>query len=263
MLRFLQQSLSTIFHFITASYFQETPNLSLASRKMKNIVILGGSYAGISTAHRILKHAGKTAPFKITLVSPNTHFYWSMAAARGLVPGQISDEQLFRPIAEGFEQYPVRIFSLPLFLSLHLSTLTDSKFVQVNQFNFVLGSAESVNVETKHVRISGSTGTSTLDYDFLIIATGSRAKGDTPFKGVGSTEDTKAARHGFHARVEKAKTIVVAGGGVTGCETAGELAYEYGREKEITFVGLSLHAEISFTAATDPFYNHVKMQHID
>jgi NADH dehydrogenase FAD-containing subunit len=136
-------------------------------------------------------------------------------------------------------------------------------FVQVNQFNFVLGSAESVNVETKHVRISGSTGTSTLDYDFLIIATGSRAKGDTPFKGVGSTEDTKAARHGFHARVEKAKTIVVAGGGVTGCETAGELAYEYGREKEITFVGLSLHAEISFTAATDPFYNHVKMQHID
>jgi L-2-hydroxyglutarate oxidase LhgO len=36
----------------------------------------------------------------------------------------------------------------------------------------------------------------------------------------------------------KAKTIVVAGGGVTGCETAGELAYEYGRQKEIIFVGL-------------------------
>ncbi|PMD57853.1 FAD/NAD(P)-binding domain-containing protein [Hyaloscypha bicolor E] len=179
---------------------------------MKNIVILGGSYAGISTAHRLLKHVGKTAPFKITLVSPNTHFYWSMAAARGLVPGQISDEQLFRPIAEGFEQYPA------------------------NQFKFVLGSAESVNVEAKHVGISGSTGASTLDYDFLIIATGSRAKGDAPFKGVGSTEDTKAARNGFHVRVEKARTIVVAGGGVTGCETAGELAYEYGREKEIIFI---------------------------
>ena len=36
----------------------------------------------------------------------------------------------------------------------------------------------------------------------------------------------------------KAKTMIVAGGGVTGCETAGELAYEYGRQKEITFVGL-------------------------
>jgi hypothetical protein len=36
----------------------------------------------------------------------------------------------------------------------------------------------------------------------------------------------------------KAKTIVVAGGGVTGCETAGELAYEYGRQKEIIFVGI-------------------------
>lgn len=36
----------------------------------------------------------------------------------------------------------------------------------------------------------------------------------------------------------KAKTMVIAGGGVTGCETAGELAYEYRRQKEIIFVGL-------------------------
>jgi len=93
-----------------------------------------------------------------------------------------------------------------------------------------------LDVEAKKVAISSSTGTSTLEYDFLILATGSRAKGDAPFKGVGSTEDTKAVRHDFQARVKKAKTIVVAGGGVTGCETAGELAYEYGREKEIIFV---------------------------
>ncbi|KAE9365023.1 FAD/NAD(P)-binding domain-containing protein [Stipitochalara longipes BDJ] len=179
---------------------------------MKNIVILGGSYAGISTAHRILKHAGKTASFKITLVSPNTHFYWNMAAARGLVPGQISDDDLFRPIAEGFKQY------------------------SASHFEFILASAESVDVEAKKVSISGSTGTSTVDYDFLVLASGSRAEGDAPFKGVGSTEETKAARHDFQARVKKAKTIVVAGGGVTGCETTGELAYEYGHEKEIIFI---------------------------
>jgi NADH dehydrogenase FAD-containing subunit len=103
--------------------------------------------------------------------------------------------------------------------------------------------------------ISSSTDKQTLDYDFLILATGSRAKGDAPFKGVGSTEDTKAARHDFQARVKKAKTIVVAGGGVTGCETAGELAYEYGRQKEIIFVSLSpLFWSSSRSLSVDPTF---------
>ena len=106
MLQLVQSTLSTIFHFLTASYFKQGPNPNLSPRAMNNIVILGGSFAGISTAHRVLKQAGKTAPFKITLVSPNTHFYWSMASTRGLVPGQISEEELFRPIADGFKQYP-------------------------------------------------------------------------------------------------------------------------------------------------------------
>jgi hypothetical protein len=118
MLHLFQQTLSTVFHFLTASYFQQIPDPSLASQNMKNIVILGGSFAGIGTAHRILKQAGKTAPFKIILVSPNTHFYWSMASARGLVPDQISDEQLFRPIIEGFKQYPVCTFSTFLLFCL-------------------------------------------------------------------------------------------------------------------------------------------------
>jgi NADH dehydrogenase FAD-containing subunit len=123
--------------------------------------------------------------------------------------------------------------------SILLSYIADLEVLQVTQFDFTLASAESVDVEAKKVTVSGPTGKQTLGYDFLVLATGSRAKGDAPFKGVGSTEDTKAARHDFQARVKKAKTIAVAGGGVTGCETAGELAYEYGRQKEIIFVRVS------------------------
>ena len=107
MLHLLQQTLSTVFHFLTANYFQQTASPSLDSRTMKKIVILGGSYAGISTAHRLLRQAGKTGNCKVIMVTPNTHLYWSLASARGLVPGQLSDEQLFRPIADGFKQYPV------------------------------------------------------------------------------------------------------------------------------------------------------------
>ncbi|MCJ1400479.1 hypothetical protein MMC11_003685 [Xylographa trunciseda] len=176
---------------------------------MKHIVILGGSYAGISTAHRILKQAAKIGPLKITLVSPNTHFYWSMASPRGVVPGQLADEKLFQPIAAGFSKYPAR------------------------QFEFILAKAESLDVEAKTVGISGGE---TLDYDYLILATGSHTKGDTPFKGLGTTEETRDALHNFQSEVTKSKTIVIAGAGVTGVEAAGELAFEYGREKDLILI---------------------------
>ncbi|KAK9350503.1 hypothetical protein V1523DRAFT_428982 [Lipomyces doorenjongii] len=154
---------------------------------MANIVILGGSFAGVSTAHRILKGAAKTgAPVKITLVSPNTHFYWNIAAPRAIIPGQLADEKYFQPIAAGFSQY------------------------KPSQFEFIVASAESVDFATK--------------------------KGNLPFKTLGTTEATKDALHDFQARVKKAKTIVVAGAGATGVETAGELGFEYGTQKEIILI---------------------------
>lgn len=176
---------------------------------MKNVVILGGSYAGVSTAHRILKQATNSTPFKITLVSPNTDFYWNMASPRGIIPGQIEDEKLFQPINAGFKQYPA------------------------GQFEFVLGYAESLDVDAKKVKVSNNI---TLDYDFLILGTGTNDKEGLPFKGLGSTEATKDALHDFQTKVAKAKTIVVCGAGVTGVEVAGELGFEYGQTKEIILV---------------------------
>ena len=129
-----------------------------------------------------------------------------------MVPGQLPDEKLFQSISAGFSQYSAR------------------------QFEFILATAYSLDVESKKVGIAAQSDTRTLDYDFLILATGSHTKENTPFKSLGSTEVTKNALHDFQARVKKAKTIVIAGAGVTGVEVAGELAFEYGRQKEIILV---------------------------
>lgn len=236
----IKQGVNHAFHLLTIGYFQQpaqhsiNPNSS-APLKMRNVVILGGSYAGVSIAHRILKQAAKNpagiAPFKITLVSPDTHFYWSMASPRGILPGQLADDQLFQPIAAGFKHYPG------------------------SQFEFILAHATSLDVDGKTVTISESDGLSNgigdavdqreLDYDYLILATGSRTRNDTPLKGLGSTDKTKAALHDFQKRIEKAKTIVVAGGGVTGVEVAGELGFQYGRQKEILLVSSPMVSEMS------------------
>ncbi|CRG89245.1 hypothetical protein PISL3812_06281 [Talaromyces islandicus] len=185
---------------------------------MKTIVILGASFAGVCTAHRILKQATKTGrSVKVVVVSPNSHFYWNVASPRALLPGQISDDQIFKSIAAGFKQYPA------------------------SQFEFVLGSAKGLDVAGRKVEIStdpSGNGIIGLDYDFLILATGSRTKTGSdgvqiPYKNMSSTEETKNALHQLQQAVKKSKTIVIAGGGPTGVETAGEIAFEYGSTKKV------------------------------
>ncbi|KAI7968652.1 hypothetical protein EIK77_002245 [Talaromyces pinophilus] len=192
---------------------------------MKTILILGGSFVGVGTAHRILKQASKTGPaVKIILVSPNTHLYWNIAAPRALLPGQFTDDEIFQSIPEGFKQY--------------------SK----DQFEHIVGFASSLDVANKKVEVSadaeGTKPVTTIRYDFLIIGTGSRSKEfdedvKAPVKGLGSTEATKDALHEFQELVEKSKTIVVAGAGPTGVEIAGELGYEYRKSKKIILVSVS------------------------
>ncbi|KAI0022874.1 hypothetical protein F4780DRAFT_769532 [Xylariomycetidae sp. FL0641] len=182
---------------------------------MKHIVIVGGSWAGVCTAHRILKQGAKTTtvPFKITLVSRDSHFYWSIASPRGLLPDEFSDDQLFRPIADGFAHYPA------------------------DRFEFLLATATGIDIDGKQLEISHTTGaTAKLDYDYLILGMGSRTKTDTPFKSRGSTEATKEAIHEYQERIQTAKSIVVVGAGPTGVEMAGELAFKYGQTKEVMLI---------------------------
>ncbi|OKL59608.1 hypothetical protein UA08_05213 [Talaromyces atroroseus] len=185
-------------------------------QETKTIVILGGSFSGVSIAHRILKQSAKTgSSVKIVLVSPNTHVYWSVATPRALIPGQFANDKLFQSITEGFKQYSSK------------------------HFEFVRGTAQSLDPAARKVGVSTSSGAQkTVEYDFLILATGSRNKDNdggaiVPFKGLESTEATKAALQNIQAVVDKSKTIVISGAGPTGVETAGELAYEYGAKKKI------------------------------
>lgn len=179
---------------------------------MKHILILGGSYAGLNAAHRILKQTPKTTLFKITLVSPNSHLYWNIASPRGNLPGQVPDEQLFAPIAAGFDPYPA------------------------GRVEVLLATATALDVEARCVVVAGEDGETTLGYDYLVVATGSRARAATPFKGNGSTEEMKKLLHTFQDAVGRAGTVVVGGAGITGMEVAGELGYQYEREKKVVLV---------------------------
>lgn len=206
--------LGETFHIFTANYFRQPQLPDLSSQKMKNIVIVGGGFAGVSTAHRFLKNVEKstTAPYKVTLVSRDSHFFWNIAAPRGIIPGQIDDEKLFQPIAQGFAKYGPE------------------------KFEFVLGAATDLDVGGKTLVVDVDGKATRIGYDYLVIGTGSRTKVAGPFKSDGSTEGTKQTIHDFQQRVKDAESIVVVGAGPTGVETAGELAFEYGKKKKIILI---------------------------
>ena len=181
----------------------------------KTVVILGAGWAGLPLAHKLLKHTLPKAKggLKVVLVSPNSHFYWNVAAVRGVIPGAIPDGQLFLPIAPGFAQYAA------------------------DNFEFLLGKAERLDLEKNVVEATLNDGTHrSLSYDQLVIATGSQIRSNLPFKPVGTHEETLTALHSLQDQIKRAKSIVVAGAGPTGVETAGELAAAYSGEKEITLV---------------------------
>jgi NADH dehydrogenase FAD-containing subunit len=181
----------------------------------KTVVILGGSYVAISTAHKLLKNTlPRINDLQVILVSPTTHLYWNVASPRAILPnGFKSDDEVFQPIAPSFAKYPEGSFTL------------------------VEGKAESVDPEGHTVVVSVSSGQQTYSYDQLVVATGASLASGLPFKQMGSYKDMLESLHALRKKIADAQSIALAGAGPTGVETAGELGYEYSTKgKKITLI---------------------------
>ncbi|KAI0393495.1 hypothetical protein F5Y17DRAFT_306768 [Xylariaceae sp. FL0594] len=180
----------------------------------KTVIVIGGAYAGVQVAHRLLKYTlPQVKDLKVILISKNSHFYWNLAAVRAIVPGVLKEEDYTRPIAPGFAKYP-----------------TDA-------FEFIVGTAEAVDTTNKTVQVAvGSEGGAErrLSYDYLVIASGTRNAGTdaVPWKNNGTHEEIASLLKETQQRVEAARHIVVAGAGPTGVEVAAELGFEYGNPKD-------------------------------
>lgn len=177
---------------------------NLPSDSSKKIVILGGSYAGISTAHYLLKHAISVLPspesYEVVLVSPSSKVLCRPACPRALISDEIlPQDKLFVNIPKQFEQYPE------------------------DNFSFIQGTATELAHTKKTVSLTLIAGTiETIHFYSLVIATGS----STPSPLLGLNRDDNFLRTSWESlrkALPDAKSIVIAGGGPSGIETAGEL----------------------------------------
>ncbi|KAF2097859.1 FAD/NAD(P)-binding domain-containing protein [Rhizodiscina lignyota] len=171
---------------------------------LKNIVILGGSYGGISTAHYLLKHAVPKLPdtelYRIIIVSAASQAMDRPACPRALISDEMfPQEKLFVSIPEQFKQYPK------------------------DSFRFVHGRATELDHINRTVSVSiADGGTEMIAFHALVIATG--ASTSSPLLGLNRDEEfLRTSWATFRKALPTAKSIVIAGGGPAGVETAGEL----------------------------------------
>ncbi|KAF1944222.1 FAD/NAD(P)-binding domain-containing protein [Clathrospora elynae] len=172
----------------------------------ETILILGGSFAGISAAHFAFKHVLPQLPkkegvtYNVTLVNPSKDLWWRLAAPRESVSKQLMpSDKTFYPIEPAFT------YAFPKF-----------KFVQ-GSATHVDPAGQTVSVETV------SEEQQLIPYAALVIATGFT----TPSPLFTQTTDRKALEKvhvAFQEGLKSAKTIVIGGGGPVGVETAGEVA---------------------------------------
>ncbi|OCK77753.1 FAD/NAD(P)-binding domain-containing protein [Lepidopterella palustris CBS 459.81] len=222
-----------------------------------NIAILGGNFGGVSVAHYLLRHvlpginsmSDGFCVYKITLISPSTHFFFKIGAPRALTSAEaVPLEKSFLPISEAFKDY------------------------NQSYYTFVQGEAIGIDEVTKRVIVKHENDTpdSDVKYDSLVIATGTTSK--SPLWTLhGNYTITKSAFEDLHARLPKAEKIFIVGGGASAVETAGEIAYRY-KGKDITIlsgstrllaglknVGVGVAAESQLTALGVKTVNDVRV----
>lgn len=170
----------------------------------KNLVVLGGSYGGVSTAHYLLKHVVPRLPnrasYQVILISTSSQAICRPACPRALISDDMfPQEKLFVRVPQQFAQYAK------------------------DSFRFIQGTAMKLDHDDRYVTASLKDGsTEKIAYHALIIATGTSTA--SPLLGLnGDSESLRATWRTFREALPNAKHIVIAGGCPTGVETAGEL----------------------------------------
>lgn len=158
----------------------------------------------MSIAHYVLKHAIPVLPekdsYQVVLISSSSQAMCRPACPRALISDDMfPQEKLFVSIPKQFSQY------------------------SEGSFRFIHGTATAVDHENRIVSVSSATGqTEALEFHALVVATGA----STPSPLLGLNRDEKFLRDAwteFRKGLATVKSIVIAGGGPAGIETAGEL----------------------------------------
>jgi NADH:ubiquinone reductase (H+-translocating) len=176
----------------------------MAKQSTTRIVILGAGYAGMAATLR-LAHKARRLPVEIMLVNGSSTFV----------------ERIRLHQVAASEQ--IRQRSIP-------------ELLKGTRVRFMQGWVSAMTPQAQQVTVRTEAGSETLGYDYLLYALGSRADKDSVAGvhehalAVGNPGDSDLLRQRLQqlaAAGPDAGQVVVVGGGLTGIETATEIAERY------------------------------------
>jgi pyruvate/2-oxoglutarate dehydrogenase complex dihydrolipoamide dehydrogenase (E3) component len=173
-------------------------------RDPKNIVIVGGSFAGVSLAQKLI-HSVPTG-YRVVLVERNSHFNYAFNFPRYAVFAHPGHEKLaFIPYDGIAKGAPAGVFEL------------------------VRGEVASISPRGVSTKDGGL-----IPYAYLVIATGTSSTAPAKLE---STDRDSAINElkAFQQNIQNAKKIAVVGGGAVGVELAADIKSWY-TEKDVTLV---------------------------
>lgn len=203
---------------------------------LKNVVILGASAAGAQVAHQLEKTLPST--HRIVLIEANNFAYWPIGALRASV----------KP---GFEN--------EIFASLENFFPKDSRHIILSGYKATIISAQSVKLDKQ---APAPFNSDEIQVDIGVIATGSTYA--YPMRPSSqSLEESVASLRQMQKEIEKAKNVVILGGGPVGVEEAGEIRAVY-PDKKITIIERGPRLVNGFREALHTsLYNQLKKKKIE
>lgn len=197
----------------------------------KQIIIIGSSYAGLSTVHHLLQHVLPVLPtpneYHIVLIGASKETSCRPACPRAMLSDDFFDQsKLFVDTAKQLARYPSE------------------------QYTFLHGRVESVDLKEGKVFVKKGDG-SADELEFYAVVVASGASTPSPLLGLnsGTAQHLKKTWQTFRETLPKAKSIVIAGGGPAGVEVAGELG-EYLNGTSRWFSSSSTKPKVEITLIT-------------
>lgn len=193
----------------------KTPKTPANPSEIKTIVVVGAAFAGYYATQTIASSLPRDGKYRIIVIEPHSHFNFTWVLPRFCVVEGHEHKAFIPYTPEFFSQAPEGLVSW-----------VRDRVVSVGKESVLLAGEEEI------------------DYDFLIVATGSNVTDGLPSRvGVDDKEGGMELLQKMQARIKGSSRIVVAGGGAAGVELATDAASLY-PEKSVTLVhsrGVVMH----------------------
>lgn len=221
-----------------------------------NVLIIGGAYAGLSALVAMknhLKERNQLQKVSVTLVEPKSGFLNILGMPRAIVDTEFAKTQ-FVPFENLQDIQFDRILSDD---ELALASLGNAVKPDNNAYvdiTYVQGSVTELKPNSAEYKLNNSTSTDTVDFDYVVVATGRNRPWPTSPVAHNFASYLKEMEQ-FKENIESCRKIGVIGGGAVGIEIAGDIKTKY-KDKEVTLV--HPHAQFPPEPLKDEFKTAVR-----